>query len=256
MKNILRVVACLFLCASLNSFGSTISSVSMIIDKPSYNSSYAFGMDVFIDADELGGVDDVFVEHFSSQGVLEGTWELDRQSSTHWWSWSETYRKSYVSGPVDGYFSVSLLDLEDNEMDSISYIFPIGEELEAMPQPEISKGETGYGVTGATLANVDYYNLLVWDPVERYYPFSKQVSSNEITIVPYDQLEDDREYRFFFMAVNSFDLSDEYISDSSFRSYAVEYIIHDSSQVPVPAAAWLFGTALASLRFIRHKKVS
>lgn len=201
--------------------GPVIQGASLTIDKPDYSASYAVGASVVASSDV--SISSVVVSHFPSNSGAAGQWNLVYQWGDYWWNWADG-RPAYSAGPLDGYFSVSAVD-SNGITATVELPIPADAEMD-FPTMTVVAGASGYVVTADAVERADYYNLWLWDPIDRFYPHSQTVADpSELQPIPTGDLVQGRTYNLYFMAVNNFQTGD---FGSVFRSYTLEHITHQS----------------------------
>jgi len=210
-----------------------IDGASVTIDKPDYWATYAIGIRAYVTSEVP--VTSVTVVHTPVSGGSAGQWALAGSGGYEWWNWSPNYRPMYSEGHLDGTFAITATD----ELGATSIVkelaVPVDAELE-LPTAQVNRTALGYEVSAQPVARADYYNLWLWDPVDRFYPSSQQVTDPATFVpIPTANLVSGRTYNLYFMAVHQLDVG-------QFRSYTLKYISHASPEALLQQlAASVFG---------------
>lgn len=213
-----------------------ITSGSMTIDKPDYNSTYSVGVRAFISS--ANGIAEVSVSHTPMASGSVGTWALEPRGGS-WWNWAPT-PVPYISGPLDGVFTITVVDAL-GLTDRMELRIGPEEELD-FPVMEVSERPFGFKVTTADVPNADYYNLWLWDPVDRFYPSSQRVLNlEELQEISYDGLVAQRTYNLYLIANNTFENGATGVYGnplvSTFRSTTLQRVTY----VPIASPEELLG---------------
>lgn len=233
----------------------SIQGVRFTIDKPSYNSTYSVGAAVSVDG---SGTDiaSVSVTHQPLTSDSLGTWQLAETSSGSWWSWAYSWPRPQISsGPLDGTITVTVTDVngQTTTRNDISF-----QPLAELPLPifDIQLTTDGYQIHTTNVAGADYYDLWLWDPVERFYPSTQRVTNvNNFQTIPFEGLVDGRDYDLSLIANN-------YVSGGSvdnpygllYRSYTLERLTYSAAAVPEPETYAMLLAGLGLVGFVARRR--
>lgn len=202
-----------------------ITGGSMTIGKPDYSSTYYVGVRANISS--ANAISEVSVSHTPVFGGSFGTWALEPLAS-YWWNWAPS-RVPQLNGPLDGVFTITVVDALDVVDRMELRIWP---EVElAFPIMEVRQRPFGFKADAADVPNADYYDLWLWDPIDRFYPSSQRVENLEdLQEISYEGLVDDRTYNLYLLANNTFEngATDMYGNPllSTFRSYTLQGVTY------------------------------
>lgn len=205
----------------------TILGASFNIDKADCCVDYSVGVNVDVTGDSP--ITSVVVTHRPILSGSAGQWALAQLGPTWWWNWSPA-KPLFSTGPLDGVFSVTATDDQGASTTSTDLEIPSDAEL-AFPNVQITLAQSGYIVTSDPVPGAEYYNLWVWDPVDRYYAHYQTVDDPaDLLPMPFDDFVTGRQYNFYFMALNVMPTGR---LQSTFRSYNMRTFVH------MPTAALL-----------------
>lgn len=235
-----------------------LSSASFIVDKTDYNLTYTVGARAYVDGN---GVDiaSVTVSHHAIDSDSFGTWQLEQIHPGYWWSWAPAHLQM-SSGPLDGSMSILVTDINGQTTIRSDFNFQPLAELE-LPAMTVQAGVNGYQIDTAEILNADYYNLWLWDPVERFYPSSQQVQRvSDFQTIPFNGLVDGRTYNLYLIGNNIVSGgSQESPYNLQYRSASLEYLTHSVAAVPEPASWALLMAGLtlmgAARRFRKRAEI-
>ncbi len=230
-----------------------IQSVSVIIDKPDYSSSYAVGVTAYVDGQ---GVDiaEVSVTHTPTTSGSLDSWPLQQTSASQWWNWS-TQRVPLATGPIDGTLSVSVTDVDSQTTTIQGLQFYPAAELD-FPVMTVQTLTTGYRVNTTNVPNADYYDLWLWDPIALIYPSSQQVTDvADLLDIPFDGLVDGRSYSIFLIANNLFQTEETSTPYTyHFRSYTQQRVSFEAASIPEPETLALLMSGLGLILAIARRR--
>lgn len=205
----------------------TILGASFNIDKADCCVDYSVGVNVDVTGDLP--ITSVVVTHQPIASGSAGQWALAQLGPTWWWNWSPA-KPLFSTGPLDGVFSVTATDSQGFSTTSTDLAIPSDAEL-AFPNVQITLTQSGYVVTSDPVPGAEYYNLWVWDPIDRFYAHYQTVDDpSELVPMPFDVFVTGRQYNFYFMALNVMPTGR---LQSFFRSYNMRTFVH------MPTAALL-----------------
>jgi hypothetical protein len=232
------------------------ASVSVIVDKVNYISQYVMGVDAFFYNSQAAEVSGVTVNHLSNPGSTFASWQLSQIAPSRWWNWAGS-GVPMTSGPLEGSLSLTIQNTNGQVSNIGDFQFQPNEEMQ-IPAWTVSAGAGGYTVHTQAVAGADYYNLWLWDPIDRKYASSQQVGSiSDLSSISFAGLVDGRTYNMYLIANNTFTGGNSAIpSTILYRSYDLQYLTY-SSVVAVPEpetyAMMLAGLGLMGAAVLRRK---
>jgi len=224
-----------------------ISSISLTIDKPGYNSSYSLGAMVYLN-NNLSTIESITATHTGSSNESMGSWSLNNLGA-YWWAWGPSV-VPWRNGTIDGTLEINATN--NNGQSSILTV-PLqpDQEMEIPTATFTQQGEE-YNFVATSVQNSDYYNLWIWDPIDRKYPISLTfLSPQEVTTFSTTSLISGRTYNAYYMANNRVQVNA--ISNLLYRSISLQYLTPQAATVPVPATFWLFGSVFGIFGMRLHR---
>lgn len=194
---------------------------SISIHKPDYTGGYSIGVLAYVES--TVPVTSVAVVHTPISSGSAGQWALASNDGHQWWNWSSA-RSAFSAGPLDGTFSITATD-ELGGMSLVKEIVvPVDAEID-FPTVQVSRTASGYEVAAQPVTGADFYHLWLWDPVDRFYPSSQEVTDPATFLpIPTANLVAGRTYNLYFNAVNQLDVG-------QFRSVTLKHITYAPPEV-------------------------
>jgi hypothetical protein len=233
----------------------SLTYLSVIIDKPSYSSTYSVGVTAYTQSDGIG-IAGVNVEHQPVTSDSIGSWALASQGGNEWWSWAAANpRPAQANGRLDGLLEITVTDKGGNSAIFTDFHFQPSAELE-FPSIVVHTTATGYRISGNDVENADYYNLWLWDPVASFYPSSQTVQHvADLQEIPFAGLVMGRTYSLFMIANNRFSGGTlDGNNGSLFRSYTQTYLTPTAVPVPEPETYAMLLAGLGLVGVVARRK--
>jgi len=221
----------------------SVDRVSVIIDKPSYNPTYSVGVSANASSME-STISTVSVTHNAILGDSLGSWSLEPRDGA-WWSWAKA-GPLRGNGKMDGSLEITAFDAAGNATTVSGFHFQPDQEID-LPTLSVHQTSTGFKVESADVTGADFYNLWLWDSIEKRYPSSQQVSHiDDLKEVSFDGLVNGRSYNLYLIANNRFTGGQLDANDGSlFRASALQTVTFNASPVPEPQTYLLLTGGLA-----------
>jgi hypothetical protein len=225
----------------------TIERATLFVDTTDYNGTYVVGVQAWVNGHSTA-ISSVVASHQSFTSGAFQPWSLALSPNGYYWDWSNHLERS--AGPVDGSISLTVTDVNGGVFATSDLRFKPEAEIE-IPMMTVSQAMSGYRVQTGNVTGADYYTLWLWDPVDRFYPSSQQVTDvANFSYVPFAGLVDGRTYRLFLSAYNPFTAGTLDTGDlSTFRSTTATNLMFSVSPVPEPPTSLLLLVGLGLLAY-------
>jgi len=243
MKKSVLIFLLMFIFLPAFTFASIqITTADLCIDKPSYSTSYSFGVDVSA-ITELS-IASVYAEHITTSSHDLGTWSLTERSSGRWFEWASKH-VTHSNGPITGEIKLTITTETGEQFVAESLIIPDDIELEFVSGLELVI-DKGYRLLMDEVNGADSYSWTIYDSETRKSVASGRTNHpSEFPTIPYTTLQSGRSYIFSGRVQNHFSCGSYDLEASSlFRSY--DHI--DFVAVPEPCSLILLALGGIMLR--------